>query len=132
MKKKKPSLKRLKEKADKLLSLYVRQRDADQHGIVKCVTCSNKTHWKGVDCGHWLSRSYLSTRFEETNVAAQCKRCNAWFGGRPDDFERFIAAKHGKEEVERLRALKHQSIKRTTSDYEELISELQEKLKRFE
>jgi hypothetical protein len=125
---KQSKLKTLKAKAWKQFSLFIRQRDANENGYGKCVTCSRVKHWREMDAGHWLSRGYLATKFEETNVYLQCKFCNGFRGGKPDDMERHIASLHGVEEVERLRVLKVQPMKQSQEFYIDLIETYKKKV----
>lgn len=52
----KSTIKTLKESTWVEFSLYIRARDANSHGIVKCCTCEKKMFWKGVECqaGHYV------------------------------------------------------------------------------
>lgn len=124
---KRKSLKTLKKEAWNAFSKFIRQRDMSDDGYIYCVTCGTPKEFGSTDAGHWLSRGWSATLFEETNVYGQCKPCNGFKGGRPDDMERHIAKIHGAEEVERLRELKHQICKRTASDYEEIIKKYKKK-----
>jgi len=64
--------KQLKAKLDKVFSIYIRKKHANHQGYVKCVTCGKTLHWEGAHAGHFQSRRYLSTRWDEQNVAPQC------------------------------------------------------------
>jgi uncharacterized C2H2 Zn-finger protein len=128
---KKSKLKTLKAKAWKQFSLFIRQRDADSNGFITCPTCGTYRDWREVDAGHWLSRGFLATLFEETNVYAQCKSCNGFYGGRPDDMERHVERLHGKEEVERLRALKLKPAKFSQENYIDLIETYKGKVEKL-
>ena len=64
------NIKLAKAKADKYFSLFIRERDKDKG----CVTCGKFTDNK--DCGHFLSRRFESTRFDEKNAHGQCQKCN--------------------------------------------------------
>lgn len=68
-------------KLDAVFSEYIRLSHADEYGIVKCVTCGKYDHWKRMDCGHFIPRTHLATRFNEVNCAPQCPECNQWKGG---------------------------------------------------
>ena len=69
-------------KADKEFSLYIRRRDADDHtGRANCCTCGKNEHWSDMDCGHWISRSVMVTRFDVRNAHAQCRECNRFKDG---------------------------------------------------
>jgi hypothetical protein len=92
----KPSLKALKKKAWAAFSKWIRQRDAGEGGYVKCCTCSEIRHWKGMDAGHFESRVKESTLFDEQNVHAQCKGCNMPpNNGRRIEYAKFLDEKYG-------------------------------------
>lgn len=61
---------------DTIFSIYIRRRNADSKGMVKCVTCGCKKHWKEVHAGHFISRRFYATRWDEDNVQVQCPSCN--------------------------------------------------------
>lgn len=91
-----PSLGGLKRKAWDAFSKFIRQRDADETGHAKCCTCPEIRHWKGMDAGHFKSRMYENTLFDEKNVHAQCKGCNMKpNNGRPIEYAAFLEAKYG-------------------------------------
>ena len=89
-------MKSLKKKAWDAFSKFIRQRDADENGNVKCCTCPNIRHWTGMDAGHFISRVKESTLFDPMNVHAQCKGCNMPpNNGRPIEYAAFLDAKYG-------------------------------------
>ena len=55
-----------KARADRLFSLWVRQRDAVS-GVCRCITCNALHSWRTVHCGHFMSRRYEGTRYNENN-----------------------------------------------------------------
>lgn len=61
-------------------SIMVRVEAADAHGVCECVTCGLRKHWKSgfIHVGHFLAARYMNSpvKFEETNVACQCRNCN--------------------------------------------------------
>ena len=71
------TLSQLTEQADKLFSEYIRRRTADGNGIVTCVTCGKKDHWKQMHCGHYVSRAKFGTRYLAINANVQCPGCNS-------------------------------------------------------
>jgi hypothetical protein len=127
---KKKSLKTLKTKAATLFQLYVRLRDTNSDGFGNCCSCGKWVFYNQADGGHFVSRSRLSTLFEERNVHIQCKQCNA-FGGNPDGYALFIIKKYGAAEIERLNQLKHQTTKFTQFDYEVMITDFKDKIGRL-
>lgn len=127
MKKKLP-LKSLEKKLDKIFSDYTRLRAADQGGTVRCVTCPKLMYWKEADCGHWIKRQHRSVRWDERNVGPQCQRCNHFLGGAQDEFAQHIVAEHGFKAMDELLALKHQVVKHTRDDLEQMIERYAGKL----
>jgi len=77
---------KLKKDLDTIFSRFIRQKYADENGMVRCYTCSTTKHWKEMQNGHWIPRNYLATRFSENNCRVQCVSCNVFHGGRPDEF----------------------------------------------
>ena len=137
----KPTIKSLTNKADRLTSYFVRQLYADEHGVVSCCTCGLRKHWREVDCGHYKSRRHKSTRWALTNLGPQCKGCNA-FGkvrlsstpGEPAYFRKWLVKTWGEEEVEKIEQLATETWKPTIGELETLTGELKKalKLKRFD
>lgn len=62
--------------ADAMFSQVVRLSHADDHGIVECYTCGTKKPWKQMQCGHFIPRIHMLTRFSEDNCKPQCPNCN--------------------------------------------------------
>ena len=57
--------------------------------MVSCFTCNSVRHWSEVDCGHFMSRACMSTRWDPQNAKPQCKRCNGFRSG-----EQYLFAQH--------------------------------------
>jgi len=126
--KKKKSTKTLKNKLDKVFSEYIRLRDSDHLGYVCCCTCGKPEPWQDVDCGHFISRAYIATRFEETNAHAQCRYENRYRNGSPEEYALFIINKYGMKEYNRLRDLKNSGFKPSIAWYEEKLLHYQQKV----
>lgn len=107
---KQKSISKLKKEADRVFSIFIRQRDT------QCVTCGGRND----HAGHYISRSWLNLRYDPQNVNAQCVRCNIFLKGNMDEYTLFLVRTYG---IEILDALKQR--KRTTQfkrkDYEEII-----------
>lgn len=91
---KKKSNAKLKKELDKIFSQYIRQKYADKQGNVICYTCGAKKNWKEAQCGHFVSRSSLATRFCEDNVRVQCVGCNVFGGGKQVEFGRKLESEN--------------------------------------
>jgi hypothetical protein len=86
---KKQSRKTLVKNLDTIFSTYIRRKDAI-NDIAECVTCGKKDHYKNLQCGHFMSRSNYSTRWEENNVGVQCYGCNISRSGEQYKFSQYL------------------------------------------
>ena len=118
-------------KLDKVFSEYIRRRDADDNGFVKCCTCPTVRHWKQMDAGHYIKRDQLSTRWDERNVYAQCVDCNRFHDGRILEYDNFIYDKLGSDEYNSLisRPWNNSGFKYMQHEIDELVEIYKQKIK---
>lgn len=129
-KERKKTTSQLKKELDKLFSLYVRTKYTNERGEVRCYTCPAIKNVKSIQCGHFISRSYLATRFCEENVRPQCVGCNVFGNGKNVEFARCLEIESGIGTVDSLyKKAQEITIK---YPYEEKIQEYKEKLKQYE
>lgn len=102
---------KLKKTLDSIFSQYIRRKYADENGMVKCYTCPRIFHWKEIQNGHFISRSYLATRFDENNCRPQCVGDNIFGHGRPLDFEENLKKELGSDYVEAMKLKRHLTVK---------------------
>ena len=127
------SISKLKKKLDNVFSLYIRLRTADDYGNNQCCTCGKVDNWRNLQCGHFVSRKHLSTRFHNMNCFPQCVSCNIFKYGEQWKFGHFIDSNFGEGTAEELIVLGHTSLKISRIEYEEKISyykDLVDKLKK--
>lgn len=117
-----------KKKLDAVFSEYIRKRDSDQYGYGTCITCGKRQHWKELDAGHYVSRYHNATRFEDKNVHAQCKVCNRFKNGQPDEYALSLQKKYGDDILDHLNQLKHTTSKWSLKDYEDAIAHYKEEI----
>ena len=115
--KKKPDL---KARLDKEFSLYIRLRDSSG-GYFKCISCGQIKPFEQADCGHYINRQHMSTRFDEMNCNAQCRKCNRFMEGNMSGYRRGLVAKYGEQRVLLLESKKNQTRKYSDFEYAELI-----------
>ena len=120
----KPTRKGLVKKLDTIFSHYIRMRNANRNGYVECVTCGKQDHWKSMDCGHFMSRKHLSTRWHEDNCQVQCKSCNVFRYGEQYKYSIWL----GQEKAEELHQLSRQTLKLYDYDLLDLINIYKEKV----
>lgn len=114
----------LEKKADDLFSEFIRRRDANEWGFVKCCTCPQLDHWKEMDCGHFMSRINKSTRWEELNCGPQCRICNRIKDGMDLVFAGYLNWRHGTGTAEAMKIQSRQIRRMGKVDYQELIEKL--------
>jgi hypothetical protein len=117
-----PPLPRLKKKLWKVFSEYIRRRDADENGMVKCFTCSKVDHWKNLQAGHYVPQSIaLSLVFHEKNVHVQCGGCNLFRNGNPTVYAVELRKRYGENILEELQSHRVENFRYTRVDYDEMI-----------
>ena len=115
-------------KLDKVFSLYVRQKDKDDNGGVKCYTCDAYKHWKDMHCGHFISRVYYSTRWEVDNCRVQCPSCNLYHQGQQYIFGKRLESEIGIGRIEQMQEAKHHASKFSVQDYKDMIEDFSKRL----
>jgi hypothetical protein len=124
-KQKKKTTTQLKKKLDEIFSRYIRLKYSNNNGEARCYTCGVQKHWTNQQCGHFVSRTYLATRFLEENVRVQCAGCNIFGGGRTVVFANKLDA----EKPETVKNLYRKAQEITKSyPYEEKIQEYSQKV----
>ena len=108
-------LSRLKRKLDQVFSLYIRAKYPK-----KCYTCGKPNCT--LQCGHFIPRTYLATRWEEMNCRPQCVGCNIWGRGQLLDFEEKLTNEIGATKVAFLKEIRKQVWKLNRAWYEEKIA----------
>lgn len=76
-------------KLDSVFSIYIRRRYS-MNDIAKCVTCGKEDHWSKLQCGHFMSRKHMSTRWNEDNCQVQCAGCNVFRYGEQYIFSQYL------------------------------------------
>ena len=89
----------LEKRLDRVFSEYIRLTNADNFGLVKCITCGKLHFWKDIHCGHYINRTVKATRFDERNCAPQCNYCNTFCEGKHYLFRQKLVNKYGQNEV---------------------------------
>lgn len=109
-----------KETLDKVFSLYIRKRDC-RGGVGRCISCGTAIMVNSCDCGHFIPRAHMATRFSEKNCAAQCQFCNRMQDGNMAGFTIGLVERYGDGVIEELKAQSRQMVRLRDGDYKELI-----------
>ena len=125
MKRKKLSRGKIVKKLDSIFSQYIRRRDVKEN-IAECFTCGKKDDWKRLQCGHFQSRRFYSTRWDETNCQVQCAGCNVFRFGEQFKFSVKLDNKFGKGTSQRLEVKAREIVKIPTFELEDMIKHYQE------
>lgn len=115
-------------------SLFIRTRDVEKYGV--CISCGKKISIDTCDAGHFAPASYCGRDllFDETNVNAECKRCNAFDSMHLIGYARGLDSRYGTGTADRLYlAAKTRPIQRdwTAKEYEERIYLIKEKVEKL-
>jgi len=122
-----------KTKAWSLFSKYIRLRDAlatiGNNRQCKCITCEDIRNIYGMGCmqaGHFIPGRNNAVLFNEEQVHGQCYVCNKIKSGNWVEYERVMVKRHGRAEVERMKADAEKTVKMTAQD----MVDIQEKYKK--
>ena len=126
--KKKPDL---VNKLDRIFSLFIRYRDTMPNGYFQCISCGKIKPFNKADCGHYINRQHMSTRFDEMNCNAQCSHCNRFMEGNIQDYRRRLVAKYGERNVLILEAKKNVTKQFSDFQLEKLITHYKEEAKKL-
>ncbi len=119
----------LDKKLWKLVSEYVRRREAGPSGFTRCVTCNGFDHWKQMDAGHFMKSRFLPTKYSLKNVHPQCKICNQAKDGQQSIMGLYIDRKYGRGTADELIKLAHSGWLPDIFWYERQIADFREKLR---
>jgi len=116
----------LVKKLDTVFSIYIRRRYA-VNDIAKCVTCGKEDHWKSLQCGHFMSRKHMSTRWNEDNCQVQCAGCNVFRYGEQYKFSLYL----GNNLADELHIKSKEVCKFTEVELQELIQHYTQQISLF-
>jgi hypothetical protein len=119
---KKPSLTKLKKKAWKAFSVYVRTKELDSKGKATCYTCGLKKPWKKMYAGHFVQGRRPSILIEEEIVRVQCVGCNRFRHGNLNRFTPKMIELLGVDRVLWWFKRAEQTVEVTPEVYERLYS----------
>tara|TARA_R110001632_G_scaffold52672_1_gene130348 strand:- start:235 stop:642 length:408 start_codon:yes stop_codon:yes gene_type:complete len=118
----KKTVSKLKKELDKIFSVYIRLREANEYGMVQCFTSGRVYHYKKIHAGHFMSRRHLATRWCETNVQPQSAADNLFGQGEQFKFSINLDSKFGEGTAEELQYKSRTTVKISRVEYEEKIS----------
>lgn len=114
------SVSKLKADLDRIFSLFIRAKY-----LKSCYTCG---YVGKLQNGHFVSRAYLPTRWNESNCRPQCAMCNIWGRGKLLDFEENLIKELGLPVVQHLKEIRKEIWKLDREWYLEQIRIYTQKL----
>lgn len=120
-KSKSSSFSTLVNKLDKVYSKYIRLRDAMPGGMTRCISCGKIKPFDKMDCGHFFSRTHMSTRFDEDNTHSECSFCNRFCADHLIGYRENLIKKIGTQRFQLLEVKVHQTKKWSHFELEQLI-----------
>ena len=119
-KKSSPSLSTLVDRLDTVFSRYIRLRDAMPSGMFRCISCGKIKPIEQADCGHFHSRTHMSTRFDEDNCHAECRYCNRFSADHIIGYRENLIKKIGEQRFKLLDIKAHETKKWSHFELEQL------------
>lgn len=119
----------LKATLDRWFSIFIRLRDSDANGYGRCISCGKVVHWREADCGHFINRRHMNTRYDERNCNLQCRSCNRFDEGNNIGYMRGLVRKYGEGVIEQLHVKKQLYRKYDEFEYRTLIQFYKNKVK---
>ena len=86
--------KQLMKTAWKLMSEWIRRKDANEDGFVECYTCDAIKHYKEMNAGHY---KHDRLDLDERNLKVQCIKCNHHNSGELDVYAENLIREFGLE-----------------------------------
>lgn len=119
-------------KLDRVFSEYIRLRDSfvTQSGLYfKCISCGRIKPYSEADCGHYINRSHMSTRYSQMNCNAQCRSCNRFDEGNIYEYRKALVAKYGESRILLLESRKHEIVKISDFELKAMIEDYKQRVK---
>ena len=121
----------LKRELDRVFSIWTRRRFADANGMARCVTCGSLKPWKELQCGHFVKRHHLATRWHPLNCAPQCPSCNVFMGGNYAAYAAWGVDRYGMSWPADMVKLSKTTVKYSRADLEMMIVDYEQRIARL-
>jgi hypothetical protein len=120
-----------KERLDRVFSQYIRLRDMMPGKVFRCISCGQIKPITQADCGHYINRQHMATRFSEINCNAQCRSCNRFDEGNMSGYRAGLVKKYGETKVLMLEMQKNTTRKYSDFEYIALIEHYKKEVKKL-
>lgn len=113
-------LKSYKHTVWKSCAWYVKVRESNTHGKVKCVTCPKILSIYDQECnaGHFVPGRGNAVLFDDAHIFPQCSGCNCDGGGEQHKFGEFLKRKYGYDnnKIDEILDMRHKTRKFTLEE----------------
>lgn len=99
--------------------------------VFRCISCGLIKPISQADCGHYINRQHMSTRYNEMNCNAQCRSCNRFDEGNIQGYRRGLIQKYGEQKVLLLESMKNDYVKYSEAEYRILIAGYRSRYKKI-
>jgi hypothetical protein len=129
------SFSNLRDDLDVWFSRYIRLKYADAKGFVFCYTSGVKSRWQDAQCGHFVPRGNLATRWMEQNCRPQSKNDNEYLDGNLKVFRQKLEQEQAglpewlEEQGRQVVKPTHDELKQLIIDYRYKVRLLEKKFK---
>lgn len=113
---------------DIVFKLYIRMRDLP-NGYGVCCSCNKFLLFSQSDGGHFINCGKMPTRWDETNVHAQCRACNRFSEGNGPGYTLFMVDRYGRDHVEYLIEKSKSYAGHIDYELQQMIKDYKQKIK---
>ena len=103
----------------------------DLDGYCICVTSGVRMFWTEAQNGHFFSRRFYPTRWNDDNCHPQSMRDNVFLKGNYINYTRYMIDSYGRKFVDDLEKLAHTTIKIRNAELIEKIQHYKKEVKRL-
>lgn len=120
---------------DRVVSRYIRLRDMEKDGKIRCYCCGKPVKWEKAHAMHFVNRQHMATRFLMDNLHSGCVECNVEKRGNLEAYaEKLNEEKPGlaewlQEEGRTVVSLTKSDLKAILFDYQQRLRHVEQKLK---
>ena len=132
-KERKPSVASLVRKLDRVFSEFIRLRDSRpyRYQYFRCISCNQIKPYEQMDCGHFIGRTHMATRFDEDNCHGECRMCNRFSADHMIYYQRNLERLIGKDRLDILIARGKGTKKWTAWELQILITHYTEEVNKM-
>lgn len=118
-------------KLDRVFSRFIRLRETDKNGNVMCFVTGRVLPWEKMQCGHYISRSHMATRFDEDNCHCQSPASNSLHEENIEPYKQALTLWGGISVVAYLEEMGRRVVKFSAQDLRDKIQYYEQELEKL-